>query len=206
MAHPLVERLTSADAAARRDACRAAADDPSAVLLVEALAERLADADREVVRAASDALVFIARHDDAVAPLMLELRAEAPSFGDEPREALPGGLPLFMARTLRVDDRVAELRAAGFSDIEHEMIRDEAVFERSDVFDLTRPRMGQLAFGFGVHHCLGANLARLETEVAIGALLERTRHIERVDDESLPLHPSPVFRGVTKLPLRLTPA
>ena len=70
MAHPLVERLTSADAAARRDACRAAADDPSAVLLVEALAERLADADREVVRAASDALVFIARHDDAVAPLM----------------------------------------------------------------------------------------------------------------------------------------
>ena len=45
---------------------------------------------------------------DAVAPLMLELRAEAPSFGDEPREALPGGLPLFMARTLRVDDRVAE--------------------------------------------------------------------------------------------------
>ncbi|NQZ96967.1 MAG: cytochrome P450 [Myxococcales bacterium] len=84
--------------------------------------------------------------------------------------------------------------------------RDEAVFERSDVFDITRPPLGHLAFGFGVHHCLGANLARLETEVAIGALLERTRHIERVDDEPLPLHPSPVFRGVTKLPLRLTPA
>jgi len=70
---------------------------------------------------------------DAVAPLMLELRAEAPSFGDEPREALPGGLPLFMARTLRVDDRVAELRAAGFSDIEHEMIRDEAVFDTAAI-------------------------------------------------------------------------
>ena len=84
--------------------------------------------------------------------------------------------------------------------------RDEAFFERPDVFDITRPRMGHLAFGFGVHHCLGANLARLEPEVAIGALLERTRHIERVDDEPLPLHPSPVFRGVTKLPLRLTPA
>jgi hypothetical protein len=61
------------------------------------------------------------------------LRAEAPSFGDEPREALPGGLPLFMARTLRVDDRVAELRAAGFSDIEHEMIRDEAVFDTAAI-------------------------------------------------------------------------
>ena len=66
---------------------------------------------------------------DAVAPLMLELRAEAPSFRDEPRAALPGGLPLFMARTLQVDDRVAELRAAGFRDIEYEAIRDEASFD-----------------------------------------------------------------------------
>jgi len=66
---------------------------------------------------------------DAVTPLMMQLRAEAPSFRDEPREALPGGLPLFMARTLRVDDRVAELRAAGFSDIEYEAIRDEACFD-----------------------------------------------------------------------------
>ena len=69
-----------------------------------------------------------------------------------------------------------------------------------------RPRGSHLAFGFGVHYCLGANLARLEAEVALTALLEGTRGFERTDDEPLPLHPSPVFRGVTKLPVRLDPA
>ena len=84
--------------------------------------------------------------------------------------------------------------------------RDERVFERPDVFDPARERNPHLAFGFGAHYCLGANLARLEARVAIGALLERTRGFERVGSEPLPLHPSPVFRAVTKLPVRLLPA
>ncbi len=66
---------------------------------------------------------------DAVAPLMRELRAEAPSFRGEAGEVTPGGLPLRMARTLQVDERVDELRAAGFRDIEYEAIREEAVFD-----------------------------------------------------------------------------
>jgi cytochrome P450 len=81
--------------------------------------------------------------------------------------------------------------------------RDEALCERPEVFDITRPKTPHLAFGFGVHYCLGANLARLEAQVALGALLERTRSFARLDDAPLPLHPSPVFRGVTSLPLRL---
>ena len=81
--------------------------------------------------------------------------------------------------------------------------RDERVFERADVFDVTRPKGPHLAFGFGVHYCLGANLARLEAQGAVGALLARTRHMELASDEPLPLHTSPVFRAVTKLPLRL---
>jgi cytochrome P450 len=84
--------------------------------------------------------------------------------------------------------------------------RDEAVFERPDVFDIGRPKGPHLAFGFGVHYCLGANLARLEAEVALSALLRRTASFERVDDALLPLHPSPVFRGVTSLPVRLKSA
>jgi SAM-dependent methyltransferase len=70
---------------------------------------------------------------DAVTPLMMQLRAGAPSFKGESRDALPGGLPLGMARTLQVDQRVAELRAAGFRDIEHEMIRDEACFDTAAI-------------------------------------------------------------------------
>jgi cytochrome P450 len=84
--------------------------------------------------------------------------------------------------------------------------RDEAVFERPDVFDVARPKGPHLAFGFGTHYCLGANLARLEAEVALGTLLRRTSAIERSDDALLPLHPSPVFRGVRSLPVRLLAA
>jgi len=81
--------------------------------------------------------------------------------------------------------------------------RDEAVFERPDAFDPERSKNPHLAFGFGAHYCLGANLARLEARVALGALFARTRAIEPAWKGELPLHPSPVFRAVTALPVRL---
>jgi cytochrome P450 len=84
--------------------------------------------------------------------------------------------------------------------------RDEQNFERPETFEITREKNPHLAFGFGTHYCLGANLARLEARVAIGALLARTSRFERRGDELLPLHPSPVFRAVTQLPLRLVAA
>ena len=84
--------------------------------------------------------------------------------------------------------------------------RDEEVFERPDVFDIRRKNNRHLAFGFGPHYCLGASLASLEAQVAVGALLERTRSFRRADDAPLPLHPSFVFRGVRALPLVVHPA
>ena len=80
---------------------------------------------------------------------------------------------------------------------------DEQMFPEPERFDIGRSENRHLAFGFGTHYCLGANLARLEAQVAVGALLRRTRSFERVDDAPLPIHPSIVFRAVTTLPLRL---
>ncbi len=84
--------------------------------------------------------------------------------------------------------------------------RDEAVFERPEVFDIRRKNSRHLAFGFGPHYCLGASLASLEAQVAVGTLLARSRRIRRLDHAPLPLHPSFVFRGVRSLPLRIEPA
>jgi cytochrome P450 len=84
--------------------------------------------------------------------------------------------------------------------------RDERVFDSPEVFDVSRQKNPHLAFGFGTHHCLGHNLARLEASVALEVLLARTASFERTDAEELPLHPSPVFKAVTKLPVRLEPS
>lgn len=51
--------------------------------------------------------------------------------------------------------------------------RDALVFERPDVFDITRKPNPHLGFGYGVHYCLGANLARLELRVLFEELLGR---------------------------------
>jgi cytochrome P450 len=83
---------------------------------------------------------------------------------------------------------------------------DETVFADAERFDVSRQENRHLAFGFGTHYCLGANLARLEAQVALRTLLARTRSFERTDSAPLPLHPSIVFRGVTRLPLRLEAA
>lgn len=84
--------------------------------------------------------------------------------------------------------------------------RDEEIFEHSERFDITRPDNRHMAFGFGPHYCIGANLARLEAQVAIGALLRHTRSFARTTSDPLPLHQSLVFKGVTSLPLALQPA
>ena len=84
--------------------------------------------------------------------------------------------------------------------------RDPRVFEHSETFDPLREKSPHLAFGFGPHYCLGANLARLEARVALEALLAKTSRIEAAWTSELPLHPSPVFRGVTQLPVRLKAA
>jgi cytochrome P450 len=83
--------------------------------------------------------------------------------------------------------------------------RDEQHFENPDVLDLARDPNRHLAFGRGgVHHCLGAPLARMEGQIAITALLRRfpAMHLD-VEPGSLSWHRGLFLRGLEKLPLVL---
>ncbi|MFI9834818.1 cytochrome P450 [Streptomyces sp. NPDC051913] len=72
-----------------------------------------------------------------------------------------------------------------------------------DALDITRPAARHLAFGHGIHHCLGAPLARLEARVALHTLLTRVPHLElAVPAESLDWFPAGMVRGVLSLPVR----
>ena len=61
--------------------------------------------------------------------------------------------------------------------------RDESAFQGAEDFDISRVPQRQLAFGYGIHACLGSALARLEARIALDAILKKTKSIERTRDE-----------------------
>ena len=79
--------------------------------------------------------------------------------------------------------------------------RDSQAFDRPDEFDVARAPNRHLAFGAGVHFCLGAQLARLELEVLLGTLLSRLPML-RLDGEPPRYRPGLVFRGLEGLNIR----
>jgi cytochrome P450 len=81
--------------------------------------------------------------------------------------------------------------------------RDAAVFTEPDVFDLHRPDSGRhLAFGKGLHYCLGANLGKLEARIAVTALADRYPRLRLAPDQQLAFHPNISFRGPQVLTVR----
>lgn len=84
--------------------------------------------------------------------------------------------------------------------------RDEAQFESPQAFDVTRENARtNIAFGHGVHMCIGANLARKEMDAAFRVLLERLDNFELDCDESeLVYPPNVLLRGLARLPIRFT--
>jgi cytochrome P450 len=78
--------------------------------------------------------------------------------------------------------------------------RDPAVYPEPDRLDVTRRNIRPLSFGGGIHFCLGAQLARIEAEIAICTLLRRLPSL-RLDDADHPeWRPAFVLRGLQSLP------
>ena len=98
-------------------------------------------------------------------------------------------------RTIRAGDKVTTWFVSGN--------RDETVFEEPDRFDVGRTPNRHMAFGpGGIHHCLGAHLARMEVAIAFEELLKRPVEIELAGPpERLR---SNFFNGIKRLPVRVT--
>ena len=87
--------------------------------------------------------------------------------------------------------------------------RDEHVYDDPEVLDIDRSGVRHLAFGHGIHHCLGAPLARLEGHIALGTLLRRFPQLRLAvaDDELRWGHGDGlVLRGLSELPVIPGPA
>lgn len=81
--------------------------------------------------------------------------------------------------------------------------RDESIFENSDCLNLTRKSNKHLSFGHGIHFCMGAPLARMETQIAINTLLRKFPRIRlKKSKESLRWRSSLILRGLEELPLK----
>ena len=100
-------------------------------------------------------------------------------------------------KTIRAGDKVVMWYASGN--------RDERVFERADSLIIDRKNARQhLAFGFGIHRCMGSRLAEMQLSVLWEEILARFRDIEVVQEPQRIC--SNFINGYVRLPVRLHPA
>lgn len=132
--------------------------------------------------AIAGALLALAQHPDQLAAL----RADRSLLPTAIEEGLRWTTPSPSKRRTATVDTELGGHAIGRGDKvlvwEGSANRDELVFADAGSFDIARDPNPHLAFGHGVHHCLGASLARLEMRVVLGALLDRYDRIEQASD------------------------
>jgi len=97
-------------------------------------------------------------------------------------------------QTLRAGDNVFLVQSAAN--------RDPEVFEDPHRLDITRERNNHVGFGFGVHHCLGNFLARLEAEIAFSAVLRALPDLALAGEETW--HTTMMSRGMKTMPVKRT--
>ena len=125
-------------------------------------------------------------------------------FGSDPRKGTltPRQRPMLPPPeefTLFFIDPLDHTRLRGL--VNRVFSRDPAAFRDPDRLDVGRAGGAHLSLGRGIHHCLGAQLARLEVRIALEMLLERFPCMRLLDPEPR-FHKALVLRGLRSLPLR----
>ncbi|GAA1024259.1 MULTISPECIES: cytochrome P450 [Amycolatopsis] len=119
--------------------------------------------------------------------LLAQLRAQPeimPTAVEELLRWVPINTAAMFARYAREDIRIGDVVVRAGDPVLpalHAANRDPEVFANPDVIDLTRSPNPHVAFGHGPHHCIGAQLARLELQEALKAILERFPELRLAD-------------------------
>ena len=130
--------------------------------------------------------------DPSLVPSFIEevLRYDGPGFG----------LPRLVTRDydfnghqFKKGERVVLLISSGN--------RDESVFKNSETFDLSRDHSKSLAFGSGVHSCIGSRLARLEAEIALKAMLPEVKSIQIA--QPVKRAQTLIVKGYSRVPIQI---
>jgi cytochrome P450 len=145
-------------------------------------------------------LLALLRHPDQLERLRTEEGIERQAV----EELLRYDSPVQMTgRQAKVDMEIGgkTIKAGtGVSTIVASANRDPEVFDDPDALDLTRDPCKHLSFSAGIHHCLGAQLARLEGQIALSTVVRRFPNIKLATNE-LRYRPAPILRGLEALPV-----
>ncbi|MFE7663935.1 cytochrome P450 [Streptomyces celluloflavus] len=195
--------------------------EPGSGLLGSLVAEQLANGEIEREELISTALLLLVAGHETTASMtslsvitLLEHPDQHAMLRADP--ALVPGAVEELLRYLAIADLAGGRIATADIEIDGQLIRagegviitnsianrDGSVFADPDTFDVHRSARHHLAFGYGVHQCLGQNLARLELEVIITALFDRIPTLRlAVPVEQLTLRPGTTIQGVNELPV-----
>jgi pentalenic acid synthase len=194
--------------------------EPGTGVLDELVHERLRDGEldrREVVSFAT--ILLVAGHETTANMIslgtftLLQHPERLAELREDP-ELIPGAVEELM-RTLSIADGLLR-RATEDIDVDGTTIRagDGVVFSTSvinrdadvyadpDTLDWHRPARHHVAFGFGIHQCLGQNLARAELEIALHTLFDRLPGLRlAAPAEEIPFKPGDTIQGMLELPV-----
>lgn len=154
--------------------------------------------------AIAEGMLLLIRHPEQLALLRADA-ALLPNFVEEVLRLATPTANMWRVATKDTEIDGVPVQAGSMVQIRYASAdRDEAKFEDPDAFDVTRENArANIAFGHGVHMCIGANLARQEIETAFTVLLTRLDDFElNCDEAELTYPPNVLLRGLARLPIR----